>query len=172
VHHLLRALHHLIVDLGKTDCLCVLVGAGDAWDDLQRLAGELDLGRQVLFTGFLPRPEAMRTIASVDVGVEPAPSNPYNDRSTMVKVMEYMALGKPVVAYDLPENRFTAQSAALYVTPNSEMELARAIGALLDDPERRAAMGAFGRRRIEQELSWQHAAKNLVDAYREIAPLP
>jgi glycosyltransferase involved in cell wall biosynthesis len=172
VDHLLRAVHHLIADLGKADCLCILVGAGNAWDDLQRLSAELDLGGHVRFTGWLSRADAMRTIASVDVGVEPAPSNPYNDRSTMVKVMEYMALGKPVVAYDLPENRFTAQAAALYASPNSEIELARAIATLLDDPERGASMGAFGRMRVEQELSWEHSVQQLLKAYREIAPLP
>jgi glycosyltransferase involved in cell wall biosynthesis len=172
VDHLLRALRHLIDDLGKADTLCVLVGAGDAWDELQALATELGIREHTLFTGWLPRGEAMRTIASVDVGVEPAPSNPYNDRSTMVKVMEYMALGKPVVAYDLPENRFSAQSAAVYARPNDELELARATSELLDQPERRAAMGAIGRERVEAELAWRHSVPRLLEAYRSVAPLP
>jgi glycosyltransferase involved in cell wall biosynthesis len=172
VDHLLRALRHLIDDHRKRDILCVLVGAGDAWDQLQGLATKLNLREHTHFTGWLPRDEAMRVIASLDVGVEPAPSNPYNDRSTMVKVMEYMAFGKPVVAYDLPENRFTARSAAIYAPANDELELARATADLLDQPERREAMGAAGRERVEAELAWRHSVPRLLDAYRRVAPLP
>jgi glycosyltransferase involved in cell wall biosynthesis len=86
--------------------------------------------------------------------------------------MEYMALGKPVVAYDLPENRFSARSAAVFARPNDELELARATAELLDQPERRAAMGAIGRERVEAELAWRHSVPRLLEAYRSVAPLP
>jgi lipid II:glycine glycyltransferase (peptidoglycan interpeptide bridge formation enzyme) len=90
----------------------------------------------------------------------------------MIKMTEYMALGKPIVAFDLPEHRVTAQAAALYVPPNDELEFARALAQLMDDPARRQAMGSFGRRRIEMELAWRYSVPKLLEAYRTLFPEP
>jgi glycosyltransferase involved in cell wall biosynthesis len=86
----------------------------------------------------------------------------------MIKVMEYMALGKPIVAYDLPEHRVTAGEAALYVTPNDELEYARAIAELMDDPARREAMGELGRRRVDEQLRWDYSVPHLLGAYEQL----
>jgi glycosyltransferase involved in cell wall biosynthesis len=102
--------------------------------------------------------------------VEPGPSNPYNDRSTMLKIMEYMALAKPIVAFDLPEHRFSAREAAWYVKPNDEREFARALAQLMDDPERRETMAAVGRRRVESALAWPHSVPSLLRVYRALLP--
>ena len=83
----------------------------------------------------------------------------------MVKLLEYMAMAKPVVAYDLPETRRTAKDAALYTRPDHPPSLAAAIDELLDSPELRARMGAAGRARIETVLSWEHAERELLAAY-------
>jgi glycosyltransferase involved in cell wall biosynthesis len=85
----------------------------------------------------------------------------------MIKMTEYMALGKPIVAFDLPEHRFTAQDAALYVA-SDELEFARALARLMDDPKRRQAMGSFGRHRLETELAWDFSVPKLVQAYRTV----
>jgi len=167
VDHLLRALHHLVYDFGRDRVRAVLIGAGDAWSMLHSMTKELGLSDCVHFTGWLPLDEAIPVLVEVDVAVEPAPSNPYNDRSTMIKVMEYMALGKPIVAFDLPENRFSAQDAAMYVPPNDEMAFARAIATLMDHPERSRHMGALGRARVEKDLTWDRSAENLGAAYRQ-----
>ncbi len=87
----------------------------------------------------------------------------------MIKVTEFMALEKPIVAFDLTENRFTAQQAAVFVPANDEMAFARALAELMDDPERRAEMGKYGRRRIEESLAWIHWAPKLVDVYDNLA---
>ena len=167
--YLLRALHHLIYGLGRTNVLCVLIGGfGPAQSSLKQLTKELRLDDHVRFTGYVSDVDLLRYIASADICVDPDPSNPFNDRSTMIKMLEYMARSKPIVAFDLPEHRFTAQAAAVYVRPNDELEFARALALLMDDPERRHAMGAFGRRRIETELAWHYSAQNLVDAYRRL----
>jgi peptidoglycan/xylan/chitin deacetylase (PgdA/CDA1 family) len=100
--------------------------------------------------------------------VEPAPSNPYNDRSTTLKLTEYMALAKPIVAFDLPEHRVTAREAAHYVRPNDELEFARALAQLMDDPERKERMGALGRQRMESVLAWPHSVPCLLQAYRAL----
>jgi glycosyltransferase involved in cell wall biosynthesis len=86
----------------------------------------------------------------------------------MIKIMEYMALGKPIVAFDLPEHRVTAQEAAMYARPNDDLEFARTIAALIDDPQRRAKMGEFGRRRAVSELSWDCSVPHLLAVYAEL----
>jgi glycosyltransferase involved in cell wall biosynthesis len=87
----------------------------------------------------------------------------------MIKMMEYMALAKPIVAFDLPEHRYTAQEAAIYVRPNDELEFARALVELMDDPERRRKMGSFGRHRVQTQLSWNHSVQHLLKAYRMVS---
>ena len=169
VDYLLRALHHLVHDLGRTDVFCVLIGGlGGAQPSLKRLATQLGLDDYVWFTGWVSDTDLLRYIASADLCVDPDPSNPFNDRSTMSKMMEYMAQAKPIVAFDLPEHRFTAQAAAMYVRPNDELEFARALAQLMDDPARREAMGLFGHRRVNTELAWHYSAQNLVGAYRRL----
>lgn len=169
VDFLLRALHRLIVEFGRTDVLCVVIGDGDAVPSLKHLVWELALGDFVWFAGWVDNPDAyLRYLSTADICVDPSPSNAYNDSSTAIKLMEYMALGKPVVAFDLPEHRFTAQSAAVYAQPNNEHKFAQAIVELMDDPARREKMGSLGRSRVERELAWRHSVPKLLAAYRAL----
>ncbi len=102
---------------------------------------------------------------TADVCVNPDVANEMNDKSTMNKIMEYMALGKPIVQFDLTEGRFSAQSASLYAAKNDAPDMARKILQLLDDPPMRKSMGDFGRWRVENELEWKYEAPNLLRAY-------
>ncbi len=163
VDHALEALAHL--RRLRTDWRALLVGDGDVLPAMRILAGKLGLDEQVRFTGWLDGERLRSTIRSADVCLAPDPSNPLNDRSTMVKIVEYMALARPIAAYDLPENRVSAGEAAAYAPPNDPEALARVVDALLDDPDRRAAMGAIGRARIERELSWENSERSLLAAY-------
>jgi glycosyltransferase involved in cell wall biosynthesis len=171
VDYLLRAFHHLISDLGRSDFYAVLIGVGDAWDDLRVLADELSLGDHVRFTGTISDDDLRRYLSTADICVDPDPSNSFNDRSSMIKVSEFMALRKPIVMFDLVENRITAQQAAVVVPANDELAFARAIAELMDDPERRARMGTYGRRRVEETLAWSHWAPKLVDVYEQLLPI-
>jgi glycosyltransferase involved in cell wall biosynthesis len=168
IDYLLRALHHLAHDLGRTSFFAIVIGTGDALESLKRLTTELGLDEHVWFPGFVSDEDLVRYLSSSDICVVPDPSNPFTDRSTMIKIVEYMALGKPVVAFDLPEHRVSAGSAAVYARPNCEVAFARAIADLMDDPARRQAMGAEGRRRVDAELSWSHSVPKLLEAYRVI----
>jgi glycosyltransferase involved in cell wall biosynthesis len=175
VDYLVRALSHLTVDLGHHDWYCLIIGDGDALDDLRKLVTQLQLDERVWLSGRLESAEVVRCLSSVDVCVVPDPSNPYNDRCTMIKLMEYMALGKPTVAFDLPEHRVTAGPGALYVTPNDEMEFARALATLMDDPALRQEMGRVGRQRVEEVLAWPHSVGPLLDVYARLGggkPVP
>ena len=168
IDYLLRALRHLVQDLGRTDFYCVLIGKGDARDSLIQLASELELDDHVWFTGCIPDAEMLRYMSTADICVDPDPSNSFNDQSTMIKMMEYMALAKPIVAFDLPEHRVTAQESALYACPNNELDFARQINRLMDDVELRHKMGQFGRQRVETRLAWSIQEEDLLEVYEKL----
>jgi glycosyltransferase involved in cell wall biosynthesis len=168
VDYALRSLASLRDDLGRDDVQAAFLGHGDAWDDLVALARELGLDDRVEFTGRVSDEDVARYLSTADVCLAPDPKNPLNDVSTMNKIVEYMAMSRPLVSFDLIEARVSAGEAALYATPNDEREFALLIAELLDDPERRARMGALGRRRVEQELSWDHSRAALLGAYETV----
>ena len=168
VDYLLRALHYLVYEMGRTDLFCYLVGRGEAVSRLKSLSEQLGLSEYVLFTGWVDWTEVPHYIQAADICVAPEPSSPYNDRSTAIKVMEYMQHSKPIVAYDLPEHRFSAQDAAVYARPNDERDFAQRIADLIDDPVQCRKMGAIGRKRVENELAWSYQAEHLLDAYASL----
>jgi glycosyltransferase involved in cell wall biosynthesis len=168
--YLLRAFHHLRYTLGRSDFYCVLMGDGDAWASATKLAQKLRLEEHVWFPGPVHGDRLFCYLSAVDICVDPDPSNDYNNRCTMIKMMEYMAYAKPIVAFDLPEHRVTAQQAAVYVKPNDELAFAKAIAELMDDPAKRKAMGMFGRHRIETQLAWHYSIPKLLAAYRKVLP--
>jgi len=170
VDYLLRALDRLKNDLQKHDFYCVIIGDGDSLRDLRSLAGQLRLNGCVELTGFIPDKELLENLAAADICVDPDPASPLNNVSTWIKIMEYMAHGKPIVSFDLKETRFSAQDAALFVPPNDELGFARAIAVLMDDPELRQKLGRFGRERVERELQWSVTGQNLLAAYESLFP--
>jgi glycosyltransferase involved in cell wall biosynthesis len=166
--YLLRALSHLTCDLKRSDYYCVIMGQGDSLANLKQMTQELKLEDYVEFTGYIPDAELLANLSAADICVDPDPSSPLNDVSTWIKIMEYMAYGKPIVSFDLKETRYSAQDAAIYVKPNDERAFALAIAKLMDDPELRSLMGAFGRARVERELQWNCVGRNLVSAYEAV----
>jgi glycosyltransferase involved in cell wall biosynthesis len=165
VDYLLRSLKHLLIELKREDFYCVIIGSGDSLEHLRKLATNLNLNGQVELTGYISEKELKEILAAADICVDPDPSSPLNDVSTWIKVMEYMAYGKPIVTYDLKETRYSAQEAALYVEPNDERKFAEAIVMLMDQPALRKKMGEFGRKRVERELQWSVVSQELVRAY-------
>jgi glycosyltransferase involved in cell wall biosynthesis len=168
VDYLLRSLRDLAFKLNRKDFYCVIMGSGDSLEDLRSMARELGLDSYVELTGFIPDEDLLRNLSAADICVDPDPSSPLNDVSTWIKIMEYMAFGKPIVTYDLKETRFSAQDAALYIEPNNEMEFAKGIAKLMDRPDLRGKMGEFGRQRVERELQWDVVGQNLLRAYKAL----
>jgi glycosyltransferase involved in cell wall biosynthesis len=170
VDNLVKAIHYLVQNLGRTDILCIILGDGNAMPSLKSLAAKLNITPYILFSGWINRPEEIAEYFKVmDVCVAPEPSDPYNNCSTAAKVMEYMAMGKPVVSSDLPEHRFTARDAAIYAMPGDEQDLANKIAELIDNPKQRITMGKTGQARVQTELAWPHQAKKLIEAYQKLA---
>ena len=118
----------------------------------------------VTFTGQVSHEEVATYLSNSDVGVAPDPKNPFNDNSTMVKILEYMAFGLPVVLFDLKEGRRIAGPAALYALPNDPVDFANQINKLLDSPELRRRLGEYGRVRIEESLNWETEKQALLCA--------
>ncbi len=170
VEYALHALQDLVYERGRQDISLVLMGDGDSAPMLRSLAHELKLDDYVNFTGWIERKDVQRYLSVADVGVTPDPQNGLNEYSTMLKTMEYMAMGKPVVSFDLQEARFSAQDAALYAIPNQVEDFADKIETLLDNEELRRKMGEVGRKRIKEELGWEHSKMNLLQAYEAIFP--
>jgi glycosyltransferase involved in cell wall biosynthesis len=141
------------------------MGGGAALTDLRRLCQELDLDEWVTFKGRVSDEDVCRYLSTADICLDPDPYTEWADQSTMNKIIEYMAFGKPIVAFDLKEGRFSAQQAAVYARPNVVDEFARLIDELLDDESRREAMGSFALDRVENALSWKHSAPRLLSAY-------
>lgn len=165
VDYALRALAKLRDEFGRTDWHAVFVGSGDAFDAMVELSRQLGLSDQVEFTGRIPDADLVRYLSTADVCLSPDPRNPLNDVSTMNKVLEYMAMGRPIISFDLREARVSAGDAALYAPANDEAEFAKLIALLLDDPEKRAQMGKIGQERISGQLSWRNSQASLLAAY-------
>jgi len=173
---LLESARYLIQDLGRTDVQFGLVGGGTSLDQMKALADKMGIADYVTFTGRVPDQQLLEMLNTADVCVNPDVANDMNDKSTMNKIMEYMALGKPIVQFDLVEGKYSAQQASLYAAKNDPVDMAKKIVELLDDPERRARMGEYGRNRVINELEWEYEAPKLLAAYERLysanAPLP
>jgi glycosyltransferase involved in cell wall biosynthesis len=168
IHLLLLAIKHIVYELKRTDVHFGLVGGGTELDALKSYAKELGVDDYVTFTGRVPDDEMLQMLNTADVCVNPDLANEMNDKSTMNKIMEYMALGKPIVQFNLTEGRFSAQQASLYARNNDPIDLAENIVGLLDDPRLRRQMGSYGRKRIETELEWKYEAPKLLAAYEQL----
>jgi glycosyltransferase involved in cell wall biosynthesis len=165
IDYLLQAARYIVHELKRSDVHFGLVGGGTSLDEMKQLAATLGVADFVTFTGRVPDAELLDMLNTADVCVNPDVANEMNDKSTMNKIMEYMALGKPIVQFDLAEGRFSAGEASLYAARNDAVDMARKIVELLDDPARCQRMGEFGRQRVENVLEWRYEAPKLLRAY-------
>jgi glycosyltransferase involved in cell wall biosynthesis len=169
---LLRAVQCIVHELGRTDIQFALVGSGTSLPELRELAVQLRVEEYVTFTGRVGDETLLGVLNTAEVCVNPDKPTPMNDLSTMNKIMEYMALAKPIVQFDLREGRYSAQDASLYARCGDTRDFAMKIVELLDDPQRRAVMGEAGRRRVHEQLQWKHSVPHLLEAYATLWPAP
>jgi len=162
---LLESIEHIVKHEKREDTHFVLVGGGTELPTLRALATARGLDPFVSFTGQVPYEDVSTYLSSAHVGVAPDPNTPMNDKSTMIKILEYMACGLPVVLFDLKEGRRIAGPAALYASPNDPVDFANKITSLLNCEELRRRLGECGRNRVEHGLNWEAEKAGLLEAY-------
>jgi glycosyltransferase involved in cell wall biosynthesis len=162
---LISSIEYLVKTKGRKDTLFVLIGYGPELPRLQELVASRGLQLWVKFTGALFGENLRSYLATADVGVAPDPSNSFNDRVTMTKIMEYMASGLPTVLFDLKEGRITAVGAALFARSNDTQDFAEQVALLIDNKELRVRLGMTGQRRIYDDLNWESQIPSLLKAY-------
>jgi glycosyltransferase involved in cell wall biosynthesis len=151
---------------GRRDVHFTCVGGGPGLPALRQMVEDRNLGEIFDFTGRVPDQKLLQVLSTADVCVNPDKPCEMNGISTMIKIAEYMALSKPIVQFNLKEGRITAAAASLYCDgDNLVMDFADKILWLLDHPDERKRMGAFGRRRVEEQLAWEHSEEKLIAAY-------
>lgn len=163
VDHALRAL--ALLRERRRDWHAIFMGDGDVLDEMRALADSLGIADCVEFMGWVEHDTVGRVLSTSDVCLAPDPKNPLNDVSSMIKISEYMAIGRPIVSYDLKESRVGAAGAAVYAIANDEQDFADRIAELLDDPARREQMSRAGRERAASTLAWEHQERSLLAAY-------
>jgi glycosyltransferase involved in cell wall biosynthesis len=168
IEYLVEVARILVHEMKRDDVQFALVGGGPSLEDLKKLADVKKVSEFMTFTGRAPDQVLLEVLNTADICVNPDEVNPMNDKSTMNKIMEYMALGKPIIQFDVTEGRFSAGAASLYAKPNDARDLADGVVYLLDRPALRAEMGRLGRARVEKELAWPYEAPKLLAAYNAI----
>jgi glycosyltransferase involved in cell wall biosynthesis len=169
VDYLCRALQYLRHTLAQEDFYCVVIGDGAAVQNTRELSREIQVDDKICFAGWVSDPQLYaRYLSTADICVAPEPANDYNNRSTFVKILEYMALGKPIVAFDLLETRRSAEGAALYAKPNDVQDFAEKLSTLIANSQVRHSMGEFGRQRVNNQIAWQYSAPSLLSAYDKV----
>lgn len=166
IQYLLEAAKYIRDEMKRDDICYGIVGGGTSLEELKALSVQMGIDDIVTFTGRAPDDVMLDYLNTADICVNPDEYNPMNDKSTMNKVLEYMALGKPIVQFDLTEGKYSAGEASLYAKPNDSVDMAKKIAELLDNEEQRKKMSVFGRKRVVEELSWEHTSKALLEGYR------
>lgn len=162
---LLRAAYYIINKKGMSDIKFVIIGPGPNLEKMIQLSKNLSLDKYVEFTGYIPDPDFYNILAAADICVNPELKNEYTDKSTMIKTMEYMFVGKPIVQFETTEGKASAGAAAINVTSNDEMRFAETIIELIQDKAKIKKMGEVGKNRIHDMLSWNKQEINLKNAY-------
>ena len=165
---LVEAAQYLVHDLGHKDVHFAIVGFGPQVPDVKKDVELRGLEPYFTFTGALYGEDLLEVLNASDIGVSPDPKNAMNNISTMNKVMEYMTLEKPVVQFDLKEGRASAEEASVYAKANDPKDFARKIAWLIENPQEGKKMGELGRKRVMEQLSWDHSVPNLLAAYERV----
>lgn len=165
IEYILQAAKYCKETLKRNDIFWGIVGGGPHVAALKEMCSKMGLDDCVEFTGRVPDQKLLDYLNTADVCVNSDTYNSMNDKSTMNKILEYMALAKPIVQFELTEGHYSAQEASLYAQQNNAKDMADKIIYLLENPDVRKKMGEYGRNRVVNELSWEHTSKALLEGY-------
>jgi glycosyltransferase involved in cell wall biosynthesis len=166
LNFLVDSCSYIVKDKNRDDIHFICVGGGTELKKIKEYAREKEMEKFFTFTGRVSDKMLIKALNTADVCVNPDVFNEMNDKSTMTKIMEYMALKKPIVQFDLKEGKFSAQGASLYAKPNDYVDFAKKILDLIDNPAKRKIMGEIGYKRVKEKLLWKYQKENLYNAYR------
>jgi glycosyltransferase involved in cell wall biosynthesis len=163
---LLESAKHIISI--RKDVQFAIIGDGTELGKVKTIAREMGLENYVDFYGRVDDPTMVEILNTADICVNPDRPTEMNNLSTMNKIMEYMALKKPIVQFNLKEGRYSAKDASLYADNTSITDFSNKMIWLLDHERERIKMGEAGYRRIINNLSWKHESQNLLKIYRKV----
>lgn len=164
---LLEAADELVNKRGRTDVAFSIVGGGDIQNELAAEIKHRGLDSVVNLPGELGLDHIREYIATADVCVSLDKRTPMTDQALVVKVLEYMAMGRPVVQFPLREMRRICGDTTVYTQNGDFHDLAEMVGELLDDPERRARLGKAARERVLEGLTWPDQIPTLLHAVEQ-----
>jgi glycosyltransferase involved in cell wall biosynthesis len=152
--------------------VCFLfIGDGQKLPEVRRIVADHRMEGSCRFTGLVPQADGPAYMAACDMLISPHVPNPDGSRffGSPTKLFEYMAMGKPIVASALEQIDELLQDGhdAVLVPPGDVAALARAMGDLLDDPDRRARLGAAARQTAEQRFTWRRHTERILTALDE-----
>ncbi len=168
IDFLLEVIKYIVKEKGRKDIHFTCIGIGPALNYLRKLSENMNLNGYINFTGLIPDKELLEILSTSDLCVNPDIPCEFNDKSTMIKIMEYMALGKPIVQFDFKEGRFSAQKASLYAKKGSVIDFSEKILTIINNEDLRKKMGDFGFRRVRDKLDWRYSKPNLLKTYKAV----
>ncbi|MDY0045714.1 MAG: glycosyltransferase family 4 protein [Syntrophales bacterium] len=168
IDNLLRSVAYIVFEKKINNIRFMIIGTGPHWNEMVQMSKKMKLENFVTFTGYIPYADLYEILTTADLCVNPEFRNPFTDKSTMIKIMDYMTFGKPIVMYETTEGRVSAGESAYYVKNNNEQEFADAIVELLADPARRNKMSEKAIERINGTLQWSMQKQNLHAAYTHL----
>jgi len=168
LNYLIKVIKFIVREKGRKDIHFTCVGGGPALNYLKLLSKNMNLTDYVNFTGRIPDEELFEILNASDVCVNPDIPNDFNNKSTMIKIMEYMALKKPIVQFDLKEGKLSAGKASLYAKKNNIRDFGEKILILVENKDLRKKMGEIGYKRVQYKLDWKYSTPNLLKVYRVV----
>ena len=166
---LLQAVKLLITKFDRVGLQLDLIGDGPERRHLESLSSELGLAQNVTFHGRVSDGELQKIVLEADVAVNPDRPSKMNDLSSMNKIVEYMALGRPIVQFACVEGEKTALEASVNVRGSDPDSLAQELSDLLLNETQRHHMSSYGLKRFKEILAWDHQESILIAAYRSAA---
>lgn len=150
---------------GRYEIGFAIIGRGDIAEDLQAEIDERALDNTVFMPGEANDEMLRQWLSTADICVSIDEHSPMSDLSLMIKVLEYMAMGRAIIQFPLTEMQRVCGQTTLYARNGDAGDLAEQIGALADDPERRARLGEAARQRLQDGgLSWPDQVPTLFAA--------
>lgn len=147
----------------------LIIGDGTARENIEELVKEKGLEDYFIFHGAeYNRNKLYRLLYETEACVDPLTYNEETKIGTAIKIMEYMAVGKPIVQYNIGEGMVTAGESSIYIRNNDKIAFGDAIIELLKNKKKRDVMGKIGRKRIEEKFQWAVQEKKLINLYYKV----